>query len=51
MLFIWDMMFGNAKITRQYPHSYGVEGMRKAEWAEQLFWPLIKSVKPVKKDK
>ncbi|WP_371196223.1 sterol desaturase family protein [Glaciecola sp. SC05] len=51
MLFIWDMMFGTAKITRQYPHSYGVEGMRKAEWAEQLFWPLIKPVKPIKKDK
>jgi hypothetical protein len=23
-----------------------VEGMRKAEWAEQLFWPLVKNKKP-----
>jgi sterol desaturase/sphingolipid hydroxylase (fatty acid hydroxylase superfamily) len=40
MFFFWDILFGTAKITRQYPESYGVEGMRKAEWAEQLFWPL-----------
>lgn len=40
MFFFWDILFGTAKITRQYPASYGVEGMRKAEWAEQLFWPL-----------
>lgn len=48
MLFIWDIIFGTAKITRQYPHSYGVEGMRKSEWGEQLFWPLIKTQKPSK---
>lgn len=45
MFFIWDVLFGTAKITRQYPHLYGVEGMGKAEWTEQLFWPLIKTKK------
>jgi sterol desaturase/sphingolipid hydroxylase (fatty acid hydroxylase superfamily) len=40
MFFFWDILFGTAKITRQFPASYGVEGMRKAEWPEQLFWPL-----------
>jgi len=45
MFFFWDILFGTAKITRQYPLSYGVEGMRKAEWTEQLFWPLVKTKK------
>ncbi len=45
LLFLWDVLFGTAKITRRYPDKYGIEGMRKAEWAEQLFWPLIKSKK------
>jgi sterol desaturase/sphingolipid hydroxylase (fatty acid hydroxylase superfamily) len=40
------VLFGTAKITRQYPQSYGVEGMQRAEWAEQLFWPLVKNKKP-----
>ncbi|MCH2057305.1 MAG: sterol desaturase family protein [Thalassotalea sp.] len=42
LLFFWDVLFGTAKITRKYPTRYGIEGMKKAEWAEQLFWPLIK---------
>ncbi len=41
LLFFWDVLFGTAKITRQYPASYGVEGMRKANWKEQLFWPFL----------
>jgi sterol desaturase/sphingolipid hydroxylase (fatty acid hydroxylase superfamily) len=45
LLFFWDVLFGTAKISRQYPKKYGIEGMKKAEWAEQLFWPLIKPVK------
>ncbi|MFT6779150.1 MAG: sterol desaturase/sphingolipid hydroxylase (fatty acid hydroxylase superfamily) [Paraglaciecola sp.] len=51
MFFFSDILFGTAKITRQYTHSYGVEGMRKAEWGEQLFWPFIKTkkVSPSKK--
>ena len=45
LLFFWDVLFGTAKISRQYPKMYGIEVMKKAEWAEQLFWPLIKPVK------
>lgn len=43
MFFFWDILFGTAKITRQYPASYGVEGMRRANWKEQLAWPLYKT--------
>lgn len=52
MFFFWDILFGTAKVTRQYPQSYGVEGMLKAEWDEQLFWPLVKNKKmiPAKKN-
>ena len=42
LLFFWDVLFGTAKITRQYPQKYGIEGMKKADWAEQLFWPFVK---------
>jgi sterol desaturase/sphingolipid hydroxylase (fatty acid hydroxylase superfamily) len=45
MLFLWDIIFGTAKITQQYPASFGVEGMRRSDWREQLFWPLIKTPK------
>jgi hypothetical protein len=41
-------LYGTAHITRRYPDEYGIEGMRKAEWAEQLFWPIIKSKKKAK---
>lgn len=47
LLFFWDVLFGTAYITRQYPQAYGVKGMLKASWAEQLFWPLVpKATKP-----
>lgn len=45
LLFFWDVLFGTAKITRQYPKAYGVQGMRRANWKEQLCWPLIKTKK------
>ena len=48
MFFIWDILFGTAKITRQYPTAYGVEGMKKANWKEQLFWPVYKTNKTSK---
>lgn len=47
LLFFWDVIFGTAKISRQYPSQYGVKGMLKSEWQEQLFWPLIKQKKKV----
>ncbi|MDT0629290.1 sterol desaturase family protein [Alteromonas sp. W364] len=43
LLFLWDVIFGTAKITRRYPVRYGVKGMLKAQWQEQLFWPLVPS--------
>lgn len=43
LLFIWDMIFGTAKITRKYPEQYGIEGMFRANWIEQLVWPLYKT--------
>jgi sterol desaturase/sphingolipid hydroxylase (fatty acid hydroxylase superfamily) len=43
LLFFWDVLFGTAKITRRYPTEFGVEGMPKSEWREQLFWPLVTS--------
>jgi len=43
LLFLWDVLFGTAKITRAYPSRYGVKGMLKANWSEQLFWPIAPS--------
>ncbi len=43
LLFFWDVLFGTAYINRKYPSTYGVKGMLKAGWGEQLFWPLIAS--------
>ena len=43
LLFFWDVLFGTAKISRQYPAAYGVQGMRKANWKEQLLWPIYKT--------
>lgn len=43
MLFFWDVLFGSAKITRQYPQAYGVENLHEAGPGEQLLWPLLPS--------
>ncbi|MBF7074956.1 sterol desaturase family protein [Glaciecola sp. MH2013] len=43
LLFFWDVLFGTAKITRCYPQHYGVKGMLKSEWPEQVFWPIMKT--------
>jgi len=41
LLFFWDVLFGTAKITRQYPKEFGVENLPDTSVAEQLLWPLI----------
>ncbi|NCU10660.1 MAG: sterol desaturase family protein [Sphingomonadaceae bacterium] len=41
LLFFWDVLFGTAKITRAYPHSYGVENLPPAHFGQQLAWPLV----------
>jgi len=48
LLFFWDVLFGTANINRKYPTTYGVKGMLKAGWGEQLFWPLVSSPKKKK---
>lgn len=40
LLFLWDVIFGTARITRTYPRSYGVENLPPAGAAQQLLWPL-----------
>lgn len=43
LLFLWDVLFGTAKITRRYPPAYGVENLHEAGVGEQLFWPIVPS--------
>lgn len=45
MFFIWDIIFGTAKITRQYPKSYGIKHYKEEEWYAQFLWPIFKSKK------
>lgn len=45
LLFLWDVLFGTAKITRQYPKAFGVENLSDTSITEQLCWPLIKHKK------
>ena len=41
LFFLWDMIFGTAKITRQYPKEYGVENLNNVSGAQLLLWPLV----------
>lgn len=41
MLFLWDVIFGTAKISRKYPKNYGVENLAPATLGQQLAWPLF----------
>jgi sterol desaturase/sphingolipid hydroxylase (fatty acid hydroxylase superfamily) len=43
MFFLWDVMFGTAWISRQYPNSYGISHYEGDPWHAQLFWPVFKS--------
>jgi sterol desaturase/sphingolipid hydroxylase (fatty acid hydroxylase superfamily) len=42
LLFLWDVLFGTAKITRRYPAKMGVEELPDTDATEQLFWPLVR---------
>ena len=46
LLFIWDVIFGTAKITRKYPSKFGAWNRLKEPWYVQLFFPLISSKDP-----
>ncbi len=41
LLFFWDVLFGTAKITREFPQSYGVENLAPATLGQQLLWPVF----------
>lgn len=42
LLFFWDVLFGTAKITRQYPPEFGVENLPETSMGEQLIWPIVR---------
>ncbi|WFL78851.1 sterol desaturase family protein [Altererythrobacter arenosus] len=50
LLFFWDVLFGTAKITRSYPHSYGVENLAPATLGQQLLWPIFPENKEMPKE-
>lgn len=47
LLFLWDIIFGTAKITRRYPESYGVENLPHIGAGQQLAWPIFRSKKGI----
>jgi len=46
LLFVWDVIFGTAKITRQYPSVFGAWNKIKEPWYVQLMFPMLRSKKP-----
>lgn len=46
LLFIWDVIFGTAKITRKYPEKFGAWNRIIEPWYVQLFFPFIRSSNP-----
>ena len=42
LLFLWDVVFGTAKITRDYPAAFGVENEEPRSWKQELLWPLVR---------
>lgn len=42
LLFLWDVLFGTAQITRRYPDKMGVEELPETSASEQLFWPIVR---------
>ena len=46
LLFFWDVLFGSAHITRQYPPEVGLQDDRlfgAEHWTHQMFYPLAHS--------
>ena len=46
LLFLWDVLFGTAHITRRYPPAYGLPDDRlfgQERWYHQMFFPLLQS--------
>ena len=40
LLFVWDILFGTARITRRRPAAYGIEGLEPIPWHNELVWPI-----------
>jgi sterol desaturase/sphingolipid hydroxylase (fatty acid hydroxylase superfamily) len=45
MFFLWDIIFGTARITRKYPTVYGIPDDPDDDWKSHLYYPFIKSNK------
>ncbi len=46
LLFVWDVLFGTAKITRRYPARVGLPDdllYGKERWFVEMFYPLVQS--------
>ncbi len=43
LLFLWDIIFGTAKITRKFPTKFGAWNRVNEPWYVQLMFPIIKS--------
>jgi sterol desaturase/sphingolipid hydroxylase (fatty acid hydroxylase superfamily) len=46
LLFLWDLIFGSAKITRKYPARVGLQDdliYGKERWFTEMFYPVIHS--------
>lgn len=41
-LFLWDVLFGTAKITRRRPREYGLEDVTPVPWTEEIAWPVVR---------
>lgn len=49
LLFLWDVLFGTARITRKYPPAFGLKDDRRhgqERWYHQLLFPLVRSRRP-----
>ena len=45
MFFFWDILFGTAKLTRQYPTNFGIEDDPDDRWYVMLYYPVARSKK------
>ncbi len=43
MFAFWDILFGSAYFTRQYPEKFGIQTDTHDAWYTQLFFPVLKS--------
>lgn len=54
LLFLWDIIFGSALITRKYPAEFGLQEDRDLgteKWYVQIFYPIFRSKRGGKKAK